>query len=203
MERLIETYGYLAVLLGTFIEGETVLVLASFAAHRGYLHLPLVIATAFAGGFGGDLFYYYLGRRHRQAFLGRFPSWEARLLRARRLIDRHRVLIILGSRFLYGLRTVIPFAIGSSGVSLRRFTLLSATGALAWASLFGLLGYLFGEAMEVLVEDLRTYEPWVIGGIAVTGLAVWLVTLLVRAVGRRRGQGTGHEDGRDDARAGP
>jgi membrane protein DedA with SNARE-associated domain len=186
VDRLIETYGYLAVLLGTFIEGETVLVLASFAAHRGYLHLPLVIATAFVGGFGGDLFYYYLGRRNRQAFLRKFPSWEARLHRARRLIRRHRVLIIMTSRFLYGIRTVIPFAIGSSGVSLMRFMPLSAIGSLAWASLFGLLGYMFGQAMEAAVKDVKAYEPLVLGGIAAAGIATWLVYLIVRAARQRR-----------------
>jgi hypothetical protein len=31
IESLIDTYGYLAVLIGTFVEGETVLVLGGFA----------------------------------------------------------------------------------------------------------------------------------------------------------------------------
>jgi hypothetical protein len=34
---LIQNYGYVAVFLGTLLESETVLVLAGFAAHRGYL----------------------------------------------------------------------------------------------------------------------------------------------------------------------
>ena len=40
LESLIDTYGYLTILIGTFLEGETILVLGGFAAHRGYLHLP-------------------------------------------------------------------------------------------------------------------------------------------------------------------
>ena len=47
LESIVDTYGYLAVLLGTFLEGETILVLGGFAAHRGYLALPWVIVAAF------------------------------------------------------------------------------------------------------------------------------------------------------------
>ena len=46
---LIAGYGYLAVFLGTLFEGETVLLAAGFAAHRGLLAWPLVVAVAFVG----------------------------------------------------------------------------------------------------------------------------------------------------------
>jgi len=49
LEEIISNYGYAALLIGTFIEGETILVLAGFAAHRGYLDLPLVVTCAFIG----------------------------------------------------------------------------------------------------------------------------------------------------------
>lgn len=48
MESLIENYGYLAILIGTFLESETILVLGGFIAHQGYLALPWVILAAFA-----------------------------------------------------------------------------------------------------------------------------------------------------------
>ena len=47
---MIEHYGYLAVFIGTVLEGETVLVMAGYAAHRGYLDLGLVMAVATFGG---------------------------------------------------------------------------------------------------------------------------------------------------------
>ena len=42
LESLIDTYGYLAILVGTFFEGETILVLGGLAAYREYLGLPWV-----------------------------------------------------------------------------------------------------------------------------------------------------------------
>lgn len=35
LESVVDTYGYVAVLVGTFLEGETILVLGGFAAHKG------------------------------------------------------------------------------------------------------------------------------------------------------------------------
>ena len=66
LESLIDTYGYIAIFIGTLLEGETVLVLGGFAAFRGYLSLPYVILTAFIGSMLGDQFFFYLGRTHAQ-----------------------------------------------------------------------------------------------------------------------------------------
>jgi len=73
LESIVDTYGYVAVLLGTFLEGETILVLGGFAAHRGYLALPGVILAAFIGSLCGDQLFFFLGRRHSQAVLARRP----------------------------------------------------------------------------------------------------------------------------------
>jgi membrane protein DedA with SNARE-associated domain len=58
VESLIEEYGYIAVFVGAFLEGETVLVLAGFAAHRGHLDLPRVITMAMFAGWLGDQLYF-------------------------------------------------------------------------------------------------------------------------------------------------
>ena len=54
LQSIIENYGYAAIFIGTFLEGETVLVLAGMAAHRGYLVLTWVITAAFLGRLCGD-----------------------------------------------------------------------------------------------------------------------------------------------------
>ena len=61
-EELIANYGYIAVLIGTFFEGETILLIAGFFAHLGYLKLSYVIAAAFAGSLAGDQLFFYAGR---------------------------------------------------------------------------------------------------------------------------------------------
>ena len=175
METFIEHYGYLAVLIGTFMEGETVLVLGGFAAHRGYLDLYLVITAAFTGTVLGDQLFYFLGRKHSQAVLNHRPKWQPRINRARQMIDKHRILIILSFRFLYGLRTVTPFTLGIANVPARIFVPLNILGALVWSVATGFAGYFFGHALELVFGHLKQIEHWIMIGIVLFGGIIWVV----------------------------
>lgn len=174
MEAFLQTYGYWAILIGTFLEGETILVLAGLAANRGYLNLSGVMLAAFVGSLCGDQLFFYLGRRHSEFLIRRRPGWQAKLKQANRLIDRFQTPLILGFRFLYGLRTVTPFAIGLSRVSVLRFVVLNAIGAAVWAVAISGGGYLFGRAVEGIVGDIRRYEVLLFALVAVVGTAVWV-----------------------------
>jgi len=174
-EALIEHYGYFAIFAGTLLEGETVLILGGFAAHRGYLSLPWVMAAALAGSLVGDQLYYYLGRRYGNALPARFERLRPRLDKVRGLLQRHPVPLILGLRFLYGLRTVGPLAIGMSGIPPWLFLALDTLGALLWSVAVAGAGYLFGQTLEWLLADLRHYELEVMAAIAACGLGLWLL----------------------------
>lgn len=172
-ESFLETYGYVAVFIGAFAEGETILVLGGFAAQRGYLFLPGVILAAFIGSLCADLLFFYLGRRHTQWVLNRFPLWKAHIEKAHRLLERFRTPVLLGFRFMYGLRTIIPFLIGMSSVSRRTFIILDVIAAFVWAVAVGTGGYLFGHTLEVVLGDIRHYELIIIGAMAIMGLVLW------------------------------
>jgi len=173
LPELLDSYGYAALVVGTFLEGETILVLAGFAAHRGYLSLPLVMLAAFAGSLLGDQLYFQLGRRKGEAFLKRRASWATKVERVQDLIERHHVPFILGFRFLYGLRTVSPFAVGMSDVPARRYFMLNLIGAAFWAATVACLGYFVGEAAEALLGQLRRYELGIFAAIAAVGAILW------------------------------
>ena len=182
LESIIETYGYWAVLVGTFLEGETVVLLGGFAAHRGYLELPWVIMVAFAGSLFGDQLYFYLGRRHSKRILRRFTARNNRIKRVDRLMQRFHTPLILAFRFLYGLRIVAPFAMGMSSVPAKQFVLLNILGAMAWALLVGVGGYLFGNAMEMLIGDLKRHEIKIIAILLFGWMLIWGLLFLRRMV---------------------
>lgn len=186
LERFIETYGYWAVLIGTFLEGETILVLGGFAAHRGHLALRWVILAAFIGSMANDQFYFYLGRTRSSMILSRRPGWHNRIQKIHRLLERYHTALILVSRFLYGLRTVVPFVIGMSPVSFLRFLLLDTMGALVWAAAVGTGGYFFGQALGIIIGDIKRYERNAFLVILVTGSVIWLLFFLRRKRQARR-----------------
>jgi membrane protein DedA with SNARE-associated domain len=172
-EYLIQTYGYVALLLGALIEGETILVIAGFAAHRGYLSLPLVILIASAATIACDQFLYFMGRIYGQDFLEKRPALHARSVRFRELLQRNQNLVIVGFRFMYGMRIVAPFVIGMSGIARKRFLALNMASGLLWASLFATGGYFFGAALEIVLSDIRQHEMQLILIIALFGTLLW------------------------------
>jgi membrane protein DedA with SNARE-associated domain len=174
LETLIARYGYAAVLIGTFLEGETILVLAGFAAHRKLLHLPGVILCAFIGSVLSDQLFFYLGRRHGAAMLARRPKWKAGVERVRGLLNRYSTALILSFRFLYGLRNITPFALGMSDVPTARFVVLNIVGAAVWAVAVALLGWFVGEAAKQLLGHIQRYERGIFAAIVIVGAALWI-----------------------------
>ncbi len=179
-QDLIGTYGYVLLFFGTLLEGETVLIAAGFAAHRGLLDLPWVIFLAFLGGLAGDQAYFFLGRFKGRSFLANHPAWGQRIRKVETLLDRYHTAVIIGFRFMYGLRTVTPFVIGLSPVPTRRFVALNILGGFLWSCLVGAIGFLFGAATEALFGDLRKYDHWIMLGLVCAGASVWLLHALRR-----------------------
>ena len=171
---LIANYGYLAVFFGTLVEGETILLAAGFAAHRGLLDWRIIVALAFAGGCVGDLLAFLLGRWQGAAIMARFPSIARRAPRLLALLERHHVGLIVGVRFIYGARIAGPLVIGASGVPLARFAALNALGAALWASAVGGAGYYFGAALAALLADLKRFEQSVLIAMLAAGAIFWL-----------------------------
>jgi len=87
--------------------------------------------------------------------------------------ERYQTLLILGFRFLYGLRTITPFALGRSGVPPGYFFLLNGLSALVWSAAVGIGGYLFGNFLKILMGDIRRYEIEIFSAIAITGGLIW------------------------------
>ena len=173
LELLVQQYGYWALFIGTLLEGEMVLVIAGFAAYRGYLALPSVMAVAFLGTLLGDQLAFFIGRKYGSKLLAKHPAWQARAERVRLKLERHQIAVLLGFRFLYGFRNIIPFVIGWSGFGRLRFAVLNVIGACVWSVIVSCLGYSFGHIAQAVLKDVRRYEVWIIIMLCGVGLAIW------------------------------
>jgi membrane protein DedA with SNARE-associated domain len=176
LPALISHFGYLAVFLGTVFEGETVLLLAGYSAHRGYLDFAMVVAVAWLGAVLGDQLFFWLGHRHGQRLIARRPGLHARVERALGLIEHHPVAVILAMRFMWGLRAALPMAIGLSAVSWRRFFWLNLLAAALWAPLIAGIGWSFGALLARHAAGLHHYEHWLMAGVIAAAALIHLFT---------------------------
>jgi len=174
LQHLLATHGYAFLALGLILEGETVVLLAGFAAQLGRMRLPVVIAIAACVTWLLDQTLFWIGRWKGEAVLSRWPRMAASLARAHRLIERYPHASVLGVRFAYGLRTVGPIVIGASGLPAIQYAALAAVAASAWAGLFATLGWYFGAAAERILAQAGGAQLGLLAILAVGVLAaVW------------------------------
>ena len=190
LQELVENYGYLAIWIGTFLEGETILVLGGWAAHEGYLSLHWVMLAAFTGSFCGDQTWFYLARRFGRSFLQGRPRLAGKVAKVTSFLTRYPTAFILSFRFFYGIRNVAPLAIAMSGVPTGRFIILNAIAALIWAIAGACLGYFLGSAVESALGKVHDGQKQLL---IIIGLCVGLYVLhrliknwVAQAVARRR-----------------
>jgi membrane-associated protein len=172
------------------VPSETSVITAGVVASAGELDITLVIGGAAVGAFLGDNVVYLAGRRFgeraRQRFFGGEKA-KARIDWAGRQLQQRAGQLITGGRFIPGGRTAVALSAGLTHFSWRRYVVLDAFAALAWALYASLLGYLGGRAFED--------QPWK-GLVLAIGIA-FAVAGGVEAVrwylGRRRGASTTSE----------
>ena len=177
LESFLAKYGYIAILLGTAFEGETIMIMGGFSAHRGYLKLlPWVVLAGFVGNFIQNLVYFILGRRFGNRTMEKHPDWKPRLQQVNGWLERFRSALMIGVRFVPGFRMLGGVAIGMSDVSPLRFVVFNLIGAMLWAVVIGILGYLCGHLLELILGDIKQLEAPILAGIAVIG-GLWLFFL--------------------------
>jgi membrane protein DedA with SNARE-associated domain len=183
-------WAYLIVFVLAFLDAmvpvvpsETSVITAGVVAATGGLDLWLVIAGAACGAFLGDNAVYWIGRRFGERARKRFFSGEkatARIAWAERQLRERAGQLITGGRFIPGGRTAVALSAGLTHFPWRRYLLLDAIAALAWALYATLLGYFGGRAFE--------QQPW--KGLILALAIAFLVAGGVEAVrwlrGRRR-----------------
>ena len=188
---LVDAYGYYAVAIGAFLEGETILALAGLAAYRGYLDFYTVVVIAMLCGFAGDQLYFFLGRKRGSQILARFPSARERAHRFDDLLKRWHAPLIVMIRFMYGFRIVGPLLLGMGRVSAVKFVICNFIGAALWAPLIAGIGYLFGGVVESMLHDVKKIEIWLFAAVLVAGVSGFAIHYWRMRRARRAAQAPG------------
>ncbi|MEO7411406.1 MAG: DedA family protein [Sphingomicrobium sp.] len=160
IEGLIAHYGLIAILVGAALEGETVAMIGGMSAHRGLFALPAVWAAVLAGTLIADQGLFTAGRLLKNRPRIQKLRATTRFQKAQSLFERHPQKFVMLFRFLYGLRTVSPLLIGTSGFPPARFFILNLIAAILWSSLFVGLGFAFGLGIERLWESVPSFHQW-------------------------------------------
>jgi membrane protein DedA with SNARE-associated domain len=142
--RLLPKYGYFAILIAAFWEGEAVLIAAGTLCGAGYLDWRLTILAAAMGGAAGDQIYFYAAHERAARLIQKSERLRRWYPRVSRFVLRHGTVAVLLSRFAAGLRITIPLVCATAAMPPRKYSTLNLLSAFAWASVWVAISYQFG-----------------------------------------------------------
>jgi membrane protein DedA with SNARE-associated domain len=168
------TYGYIALFIYSLGGGMVALIAASVLSYMGKMDLAVSMAIAFSANVIGDNLLFYLARNQKEVMHPYLKKHRRKLALAHIQMKRYGSWIILLQKFIYGIKTLIPIAIGLTKYDLRKFTILNIVSAVVWTLTVGFVSYFFGNALMKAYEFLMT-KPY-IAIIIVLGLIaiIWI-----------------------------
>jgi membrane protein DedA with SNARE-associated domain len=156
-----EILAYIAVATACFMEGEAALITSAFTAKMGLLNLNnvyIVGMMAFIGTLASDWMWFFIGKSRAKNLVFKKEKLSKTAQKIDRLLEKYPYMILLGYRYIYGLRTVIPMIIGMSNIKIKRFLVFSLFTVINWTIIFTALGYLFGSIIESRLKAFQHYQ---------------------------------------------
>lgn len=170
-------------LIGLFLPGDSLLVIAGVVAAAGGLNVWVLAALLSIAAIAGDSTGYAIGYRAGPMLFRRERSLlfnPKHLVRTREFYARHGAKTIVLARFVPIIRTLAPVVAGIGRMEYRRFIFYNVAGGLGWVILTTSAGYLLGRA----IPNIGSYVHVVAGVVIVLSL-VPLLTEVVRERRRR------------------
>ena len=172
------------------IPADTVVAFGSFIAARANDPVVGVWLATLIGNVGSAMALYFLGRRYGAERLERRferQGMHAAEVRLRTLYGRYGLIALFISRFLPGVRAVVPPVAGALRVPALRVAIVMLAASALWYGVVCYASYRLGADWDTLSQRLGTMQRGAVYlalALAAVGVAVWLV------VRRRRRAGT-------------
>jgi len=146
--RFLSKYGYFAILVAAFWEGEAVLIAAGVLCGSGYLDWRLTIIAAAIGGSAGDQIYFYAAHDRAARLINKSKRMRKWYPKISKFVLRHGTIAVLLSRFAAGMRITIPLVCATAGMSPKKYSPLNLISAFAWASFWVAVMYQVGARVH-------------------------------------------------------
>ena len=183
---------YLILFLSAYVEnvlppipGDTVTIFGAYLVGIGRLDFALVLAATTAGSLFGFMTLYTIGYRFGREFFERknyrfFP--REKIVKTEAWFRKYGSVVILGNRFLSGIRSVISISSGVARMPWMRVGVFALISSTVWNAMLISIGYFLGVNWQNVNRLISQYNQ-VAGVVIVLVLLAWLVR---RWLGRLR-----------------
>lgn len=163
------------------LPSEIIMPFAGFLASEGKFDLNMVALMGALGNVIGSLIAYAIGfwghEKLVRRFIRKFGKWilisEKELDETEKLLHKYKDLVVLGSRVVPGIRTVISLPCGFAKLPLGRFIVLTFLGSLVWSYLLAWIGFVLGQNWQSIGPYFHKLDALII--LALFGVVGWYI----------------------------
>jgi membrane protein DedA with SNARE-associated domain len=163
------------------IPADVIVAFGSFLAARSHRSPVPTISAVVIGNVGGALGMFALGRRYGADWIRRRlrrVMGEGAEQRVQHMYDQYGLPALFLSRFLPGVRAVVPPLAGAMRVPPAGAIAAIAVASTIWYTALALLAYRLGSQWDRVVAAVKRFESGaaiVAGAVVVLAIAVWFV----------------------------
>ena len=160
--NIIIAHPILASLLGGLFAGEEFTLFLAFLSSRGYYPIWIVYVFSFIGVFIMDFLFYQFGRSRFVHKFFRFKFFEKAYsfinLFVQKITYKHKFLILLYTKFIFGTRLISLIYLGIEKTSYRTFLITDFFVTLLWTGVIVTFGYFIGKGYSILYNIFKSVQ---------------------------------------------
>lgn len=157
----LQNWGYLLLFLYSLGGGYVAIVAAGLLSSLGSMDIALAIIVAFLGNAIGSSVLSFLARKQKKDFLVYMNKHRRKIALAFKWLRIYGVGLIFFSKYIYGVKTIVPIAIGISKYDLRKYLLFNILACLLWALIVGLLSFYASEFVKKVFTNFSTLPSYI------------------------------------------
>jgi len=124
-------------------------------------------SVVFVANYLGDMVLFYMARYNQEMIAPYMKSHRRKFALSHLLVKKYGDFAVFIQKFIYGVKTLVPIAMGLSKYSFVKFGLLNIPATALFVLFFGLLSYKGGEHIVSLFAKLKE-TPWILPLVLVT-----------------------------------
>ncbi len=157
MEEFIKDWGYIALFLYSIGGGFVGLVIAGVLSYAGDLNIFISMIIAGVANFLGDQFLFYMARTNKIYAKDTMKKYGRKVALAHLLMKKYGSTVVFIQKYIYGIKTLTPLAMGLTKYSFQKFTIYNILATFVWVIVVGTASYMMGEIILTYSEEYKYY----------------------------------------------
>jgi len=176
LEEFIKDWGYLALFLYSFGGGFVGLAVAGVLSYAGDLNIIISIFVAGISNFIGDQFLFYMARTNKIYAKDTMKKYGRKVALAHVMMRKYGSSVVFLQKYIYGIKTLIPLAMGLTKYSFKKFTVYNIFASVLWSIIVGYASFMMGEIILSYANEYKYY------GIGVILLVIFIISYYFKKI---------------------